>query len=155
MRIEISKGQRVVLWIVSMLSLFSLFGCKAHMLDGPDMERVTWSSFTLQCRSCEAPYDFCFTVADDDVDMIVVGEYRDESGTVHKNETGAVVPATVAADIRMLNLDLLEGVLQPLSSETGDNGMRLTLAYEDGVSVEKQVPQDTAMQLYAWLAPCF
>ena len=77
---------------VCLSAFLSLFGCKAHMLDGHGMvNKAQWTGFTLSSNYSYAQNNFCFTVKTSDDKALVTGFCSDDEGTIYENEVGIAV----------------------------------------------------------------
>ena len=151
--------------VVCISAFLSLFGCKAHILDGPGMvNKAQWIAFSLSRNDSYAQYNFSFTVKDNDDGAFVTGFCRDESGNEFENESGIPVPYDTIAELRSLGIDDLEDIPKTPSEETGDTeevllldggSLELSVVYYTDLVIEKVVTAELSMKVYEILLPLF
>lgn len=157
-----------LLILVVCCALCLLWGCKAHVTDGPDMEYIPqWREFSLSSSGSYAQENFWFTVTDDGEASMVTGECRDEDGDLYLEEEGIPIPAKALWELRRLNLDQLETYIpQELPEDSAlpedlempevlDAGaVELILTLPNGQTVEKCITAELAITIYEILLPC-
>lgn len=156
-----NRIKRVVLSIICCAVCF-LWGCKSHLLDGPDMEYTPkWSCFSLSRSGSLAQDHFWFTVTDEGEASLVAGECRDEDGNLYLEEEGIPIKAETLWQLRRLNLEQLETYVPPelpddleLPEILDAGSVMLLLTLPDGQTVEKCITEELAMTIYEILLPC-
>ena len=151
--------------IVCISAFFSLFGCKAHVSDGPGMENNPhWTAFTLSRNDSYAQYNFSFTVKDSNDGAFVTGYCRDKDGNIYENESGITVPHKTMDKLRELGLDDLEDIPKATPSESGDTELAipldqgsvdLSVVYYTDLSIDKAVTTELSIKVYDILLPLF
>ena len=116
------KLMRLVVLMMCIAWLASLFGCgkeKPHMLDGPGMERVLWSAFTISRCTVQFETVYNYTVKyDDSSDKAELYVKACEGETLEKSIQldGQTVSALFNLDLMSLpNAEPLDGTVFGLS----------------------------------------
>jgi len=153
------------------MCLLSLFGCfkkpfgknDPFILDGPGMVyEPKWESFSISQTSDYSNDLFWFTVTDHYQTPTVIGECRDQTGTVYEAEEGIPLTFQTIADLRDLQIEDLNDVVpspEGFDEEEPEildgNVITLTFVAENGFEYEKVIDYETAMKIHSILLPYF
>lgn len=147
-------------------ALLSLFGCKAHILDGPGMvNKAQWTGFTLSRNDSYAQHNFYFDVKDNDEGAFVTGSCRDAEGNIYEVDDGIPVPPEIIDSLRQLGIDELDEIPMQEQPEQNDGiempelldggSIELTVLYYTELYIDKAVTPELSIQIYEILLPLF
>ena len=146
------------------MGLLSFFRRKAkkHILDGPEMvNKPKWNKLDVSCSHSYAQYNFGFDVVDNGTNMLAFGECRDEEGTIYESREGIVLSSKMSFALRELKLDELDDVKPCTDPEIleavilDEPSYSLKLTFFKDLQIEKSVSDETVIQIYKILLPCF
>ena len=159
---------RIGVIIVCFSAFLSIFGCKAHILDGPGMvNKAQWTGFTLSRSDSYAQHNFYFDVKDNDEGAFVTGSCRDAEGNIYEVDDGIPVPPETIDRLRQLGIDELEEIpkqekQQPEQTDgmeeyflLDDSSVKLTVLYYTELYIDKVVTYELSLQIYEILLPLF
>ena len=138
--------------------LLTLFGC-AKPVDGPGMVNDRpWQEFTLSRSDSFAQYNFWFTVQVTETGYLLTGQCRDEDGNEYIQESGVPLSEGDGQYLRELWL----GELTDMQPDEDDGlilldapDVRLVLIWRDGTRQEKDLPEETSIEIYERFLPYF
>ncbi len=145
-------------------ALLSLFGCKAHILDGPGMvNKAQWTAFSVSRNDSYAQYNFSFTVTDNEEGSFVTGYCRDNEGNLYECEDGIPIPPDKLIALRELGIDDLNDVPQSTAKQEDledliildDCSLNLSVVYYKNLNIEKCVTAEMTLDIYNILLPLF
>lgn len=148
--------------------LFSLFGCRSHLVDKTGMvNNLYWESFELSRCDSYSQYNFSFILEATDNGYILKGECRDDEGNIYQSEDGIKISNSKVEKLRSrFELDKLPDVMPEENEATSilddeeafildATTTELILKYPDGSTKEKAITTEMSIEIYQQLLPYF
>ncbi len=160
--------KRLVVLVVGISFLFSLFGCRSHLVDKTGMvNNLYWESFELSRCDSYSQYNFGFILESSNNCYLLKGECRDEEGNIYESYDGIKIPDSKVEKLRSrFELDNLPDIIPDENEKAGSTGdeepflldatkVDLILKYPDGSTKEKAITAELSIEIYEQLLPYF